>query len=71
MWVEEKPRAMICTTESSRIVWNTPALLKALLKTEKEECMSINIKVDSDPEGTGKHNDRNSSNQMLLSDIYC
>lgn len=33
--------------------------------------VSINIRVDLDPVGTGKHNDRNSSNQMVISDIYC
>lgn len=41
-WTEkkcEKPQAMICTIKLNRIVWNTLALLKPLLKTEKEECL--------------------------------
>lgn len=47
-----KPGAAICTIEFNRIVWNTLALLKPLLKTEKGR-VSINIKVDLDPGGTG------------------
>lgn len=43
-----KPGAAICTIEFNRIVWNT----LALLKTEKGR-VSINIKVDLDPGGTG------------------
>ena len=49
---KKKPRAAICTIEFNRIVWNTLALLKPLLKTGKGR-VSINIKVDLGPGGTG------------------
>lgn len=45
-------------------------IIKGPIKDRKGR-VPINIKVDLDPEGTGKHNDRNSSNQMLIFDIYC
>lgn len=69
---KEKPQAMICTIEFNRIVWNKmeySCIMKAPIKDRKGR-VSINIKVDLDPEGTGKHNDCDSSNQMLISDFY-
>lgn len=46
-----------------------PWIIKAPIKC-REGGVSINILVDSGPEGTGKHGDWASSNLTLMSDIY-
>lgn len=54
---KEKPGALIYTMEFNRIGTEYSCIIK-----DREGRVSINIKVDLDPEGTGTANDRNSSN---------
>lgn len=57
---KKKPLAMICTIEFNRFVWNTLALLKPLLKTEKEECL-LTLKWIQTLKGQACKNGTNSS----------